>query len=90
MSWADLSSEDAAEGDAASDVTVSASELAAAVTDPDLAVPVDLGVAPLIVPALVDVASTDTAAGSVVDTTTGTTDTTSTTDSVPAPPALLP
>jgi serine protease AprX len=97
MSWADMSSEDAAEGDAASDVTVSPAELAAAVTDPDLAVAVDPGVAPLIVPSLSDVTSAaavpvaDTTAATADTTTTNTnTDTTSTTDSVPAPPALLP
>jgi serine protease AprX len=42
MSWADLSSEDAAEGDAASDAIVApAEEVAAALADPDLVVPVD-------------------------------------------------
>jgi hypothetical protein len=65
------------------------------VTDPDLAVAVDPGVAPLIVPSLSDVTSAaavpvaDTTAATA-DTTTTNTNTTSTTDSVPAPPALLP
>jgi hypothetical protein len=70
-------------------------ELAAALTDPDLAVPVDPGVAQLAVPALVAVTSTDMPVAPAADTTTpladtSTTVTTTTPDSVPAPPALLP
>jgi serine protease AprX len=103
MSWADLSSEDAAEGDASSSVVVApVTEVAAALTDPDLAVPVDPGVAPLADPALATVTPTDTTvtAGTTgtLTTTTATTATdpnaatatVTTTAPVPAPPALLP
>ena len=94
MSWADLSEEDAAEGDASSSAVVATSELAAALTDPDLAVPVDPGVAPITDPALAAVAAAGTTP--VVDTTAAVTTTTTapdpvtTTVTVPAPSALLP
>jgi hypothetical protein len=81
MSWADLSQEDAAEGDATSGsdgYIATPAETAAAASDPDLAVPVDTELAPV---ATAVPASSDT---------TDTTTVTETTDSVPAPPALLP
>jgi serine protease AprX len=94
MSWSDLSSEDAAEGDASSSDVISPSELQAALTDPDLAVPVDPGVT-----ALAPVVTVTTPSVSTPDTSTSTTDVSATTtsltnttatDPVPAPPALLP
>ena len=86
MSWTDMSSEDAAEGDSISGsagVQVDATDLAAAATDPDLAVPVD-GLDPgaaLGVPVADPVPVTDPAP---------VTDQTPVTDLVPVPAALLP
>ena len=88
MSWADLSQEDAAEGDATSSTdgyVATPTEVAAAATDPDLAVPVDPQLAPAPDPTPTVVTTTTT----LVDPTAVTT-TAPATDPVPAPPALLP
>jgi serine protease AprX len=107
MSWSDQSQEDAAEGDAtvgSEGYVATDTELAAATTDPDLAVPVD--------PALVTDATTADTTTTTTDPTATTTDPTATTtdptptttdptptttvtdttatDPVPAPTALLP
>jgi serine protease AprX len=84
MSWSDLSQEDVAEGDATAGTdgyVATATETAAAATDPDLAVPVDPELAPV---------TTDTTASTTASTDTTTVTDTTATDPVPAPPALLP
>jgi hypothetical protein len=85
MSWADMSQEDAAEGDAtvgSAGYVATPADVAAAATDPDVAVPVD--------PELAPVTTTSTDATTSTDTTTSTVTDTTATDPVTAPPALLP
>jgi len=85
MSWADMSQEDAAEGDAtvgSAGYVATPADVAAAATDPDVAVPVD--------PELAPVTTTSTDATTSTDSTTSTVTDTTATDPVTAPPALLP
>jgi serine protease AprX len=94
MSWSDLSQEDAAEGDAisgAAGYVATATETAAAATDPDLAVPVDPELAPVATTDPTPVATAvTTSTTSTASTDTATVTATTATDPVPAPPALLP